>query len=184
MSLVSAVSRVQELSQQLGLPAPQPSLPVSDAAPAHTSFAGSLERAQAAPAPPPAGAEAYRPMIDRAARHWGVPAELVTAVIEQESGFEPNATSPAGAQGLMQLMPATARALGVTNPYDPAQSIWAGTHNLSTQLQRFGDVRLALAAYNAGSGNVEKYGGVPPFAETRSYVRQVMDRFLQLKEGT
>jgi|tagenome__1003787_1003787.scaffolds.fasta_scaffold20988959_12 soluble lytic murein transglycosylase-like protein len=184
MSLVSAVSRVQELSEQLGIAAPQPSIPAAGPAPAASSFATTLRGAQGRPATLPDGAEAYRPMIERAARHWGVPAELVTAVIEQESGFDPNATSPAGAQGLMQLMPGTARGLGVTNPYDPAQSIWAGTHNLSTQLRHFGDVRLALAAYNAGSGNVEKYGGIPPFAETQHYVHQVMDRYLQLQGGT
>jgi soluble lytic murein transglycosylase-like protein len=180
MSIATAVSRVQELSTELGLtPAsPAPATPAAETpAASPTRFSRHLAQAQSVPAD-------YQPMIERAARHWGVPADLITAVIQQESGFDPNATSPAGAQGLMQLMPSTAQGLGVTDPYDPEQSIWGGAHELSTQLQRFGDVRLALAAYNAGSGAVSRYGGVPPYPETQNYVRQVMDRYLQLQGGT
>ena len=180
MSVATAVSRVQELSTELGL-APLPSATPAPAAETRaastTTFSRRLAQAQSAPAD-------YQPLIERAARHWGVPADLITAVIEQESGFDPNATSPAGAQGLMQLMPSTAQGLGVGNAYDPAQNIWGGAHELSIQLQRFGDVRLALAAYNAGGGAVSRYGGVPPYPETQNYVRQVMDRYLQLQGGT
>lgn len=96
-------------------------------------------------------------------------------MIEQESGFDPNATSQAGAAGLMQLMPETARGLGVTDPYDPAQSIEAGVRYLRGQLDRFGgDPALALAAYNAGPNAVQRYGGVPPYAETQRYVESVL----------
>ena len=116
----------------------------------------------------------YDNLINEMSRKYNVPARLIKAVIQQESTFNPNAKSGAGAVGLMQLMPATARELGVTDRTDPRQSIEGGTKYLSQQLKRFnGDVRLALAAYNAGAGNVNKYGGVPPFKETQDYVRKI-----------
>jgi soluble lytic murein transglycosylase-like protein len=105
---------------------------------------------------------------------WSVDPALIEAIVANESGFDARATSSAGARGLMQLMPATAAGLGVTNAYDPAQNVWAGTRYLRGLLDRFGgNVELAVAAYNAGPGAVEKYGGVPPYAETRNYVRAV-----------
>ncbi|HEV2878061.1 MAG TPA: lytic transglycosylase domain-containing protein [Candidatus Eremiobacteraceae bacterium] len=107
-------------------------------------------------------------------RAHDVPPSLVRAVIAQESGGDPSAISTAGAMGLMQLMPGTASAYGVTNPFNPNENIAGGVSYLHDLLQRYhGNVSLALAAYNAGSGAVAKYGGVPPYAETRGYVQSV-----------
>lgn len=116
----------------------------------------------------------YAGLIDAAAARTGVPAALLAAVAKQESGFDPRAVSPAGAQGLMQLMPGTARGLGVTDPFDPAQAVDGGARLLRSLLDRFGRTDLALAAYNAGPGAVSRYGGIPPYPETQQYVRNVM----------
>jgi hypothetical protein len=117
----------------------------------------------------------YEPMIVQASARHGVDATLVRAVIQVESNFQPRARSSKGAKGLMQLMPSTARHYGVSNPYDPASNIDAGIKHLKSLLDRL-PLRLALAAYNAGEATVQRFGGMPPFAETRSYV----DRILQL----
>ncbi len=116
----------------------------------------------------------YADLFSAAANKYGVPATLLSAVARQESGYDPKAVSPAGAQGLMQLMPATARGLGVTNSFDPAQAVDGAARMLRDLTSRFGSTELALAAYNAGPGAVLKYDGIPPYPETQRYVRSVM----------
>jgi len=122
-------------------------------------------------------AQTLLPLIDKLAPQYGLSPSLVAAVIQQESGFQPNATSPSGAMGLMQLMPATASMLGVANPYDPLANMQAGMKYLSGLLTHYhGNLALALAAYNAGPAAVAQYGGIPPFAQTQNYVADIMSR--------
>ena len=124
---------------------------------------------------------AFDHIIQQAAQQHGVSEGLIKAVMHTESGFNVNARSPVGAQGLMQLMPATARRFNVSNAYDPQENIMAGAKYLAWLLKRFnGNTSLALAGYNAGEGNVAKYGGVPPFRETQDYVRRVTSRYSNL----
>ncbi len=126
---------------------------------------------------PPVTAAAMRPIIDREATKQKVDAGLVRAVVEAESAYSPCAVSPVGAMGLMQLMPATAESLQVTDPYDPSQNITAGTQYLKQMLERYGgDIAKALAAYNAGPARVDAAGGVPPIPETQEYVRKIMGK--------
>lgn len=115
----------------------------------------------------------FETLIATAAAAHAVDPNLVRAVIEVESAYRPRARSHKGAMGLMQLMPATAREYGVRNAYDPAENINAGVKHLRSLLDRF-DVRLALAAYNAGAGAVQRFGGIPPYRETREYVQKVL----------
>ena len=119
----------------------------------------------------------FQKTVNEAARENNLDPRLVNAVIEQESGFNPNAVSEAGALGLMQLMPNTARHLGVKDPLNPHENVRAGTKYLSSLLNRYqGNVVLALSAYNAGPANVDKYQGVPPFEETKNYVRKIINK--------
>lgn len=113
-------------------------------------------------------------IYQEASQTYGVSVDLLKAMTKQESNFNPNATSRSGAQGLMQLMPATAAGLGVTDAYNPYQNIMGGAKYIRQMLDKYnGNVSLALAAYNAGSNNVDKYGGIPPFAETQNYVAKI-----------
>jgi len=117
--------------------------------------------------------------VSEVSRKYGVDEKLVNALIKQESGFNINAKSKVGAQGLMQLMPATAKSMGVTDPMNPEQNIEGGVKYLKSMLDKYnGNIILALAAYNAGPGAVDKYTGVPPYKETQNYVRNILANYL------
>jgi soluble lytic murein transglycosylase-like protein len=181
VSVSSIGARVEEIQARVA------SLQGAPAQPA-TSFASTLASAQQVPGQQTSsisvsaasgttsgGTTDFESEIDAAATSNGIDPALLKGLVQQESGFDPNARSGAGAVGLTQLMPGTAAALGVTDPTNPAQSLQAGARYLREQLDRFGgDERLALAAYNAGPGAVAKYGGVPPYAETQGYVNKVL----------
>jgi soluble lytic murein transglycosylase-like protein len=185
MSIAAAVARIDQIEQMLGqTTAPTQPAPATQG----TSFGQQLQQASATATSPSTqqggdgGAGPFKAEIDAAAQKYGVDPALLRGLIKQESGFDPNSRSGAGAAGLTQLMPGTAAALGVTNPLDPAQSIDAGAHYLRQQLDAFGgDVQKALAAYNAGPGAVKRYGGVPPYGETQNYVRIVMANAAQYR---
>jgi soluble lytic murein transglycosylase-like protein len=173
--ITAAQTRIAEITGAQAPAAPAPAVP----------FNAVLSQALMPEAPPdPAATEAtdmpvppeqIDALVQQNAQIWQVDPALIKSVIANESSFNTNATSPVGAQGLMQLMPETAASLGVRNPYDPAQNVAGGTRYLRSLLDRFnGDTRLAVAAYNAGPGAVEKYGDVPPYTETRNYVQNVL----------
>jgi soluble lytic murein transglycosylase-like protein len=183
----AAAARVAELQQLIAQA--QGRVPSNGGASFDSALAsaGALQPATAATAYAPAalpgsnvtagapGTTPYDGLVTAAAQRYGLDPALLHGLIQAESGFNPNAGSPAGAQGLTQLMPGTAAGLGVTNPLDPAQSIDGGARYLRRQLDAFGgDVVKALAAYNAGPTAVSRYGGVPPYAETQAYVQKVL----------
>lgn len=141
-------------------------------------IAEQLEGKTVAPAPQTHigadGPAAFDALIEAAAQRYQVDADVVRAVVRAESNFDPSAVSHAGAKGLMQLMDETASSLGVSDSFDPAQNIDGGVRYLHAMLDRYGSLPLALAAYNAGPGAVDRYKGIPPYAETQTYVRRVM----------
>jgi hypothetical protein len=126
------------------------------------------------PAPEPPDGWQYDGLIGLAARQNELPAALVKAVIAAESGFDPEAISRKGAQGLMQLMPATSAQLGVQDPLRAEENVWGGVRYLRALIDRYDDLSVALAAYNAGPSAVDRYGGIPPYQETRAYVKRVL----------
>jgi soluble lytic murein transglycosylase-like protein len=127
---------------------------------------------------PAPSSNGFEDSIRSAAERYGIDAQLVRAIIKVESDFNVNARSHKGAQGLMQLMPDTARLHNVANVYDPDENIEGGVRHLKSLLEHYrGELELTLAAYNAGMKAVEKYGGVPPFAETKEYIRRVLSHY-------
>ncbi len=183
MSVAVALARVSAIQSQIAALAPRPPVTTTSTqafgalldTQLSTEGSGRTTYGSSLGAP-----SQYDDLIKQAADEAGVPPALVKAVAKAESGFNPQATSGAGAQGLMQLMPGTARGLGVTDPFDPLQSLRGGAKYLRQQLDRFGgDYPKAIAAYNAGPGAVQKYGGVPPYAETQAYVPRVMGYFTE-----
>ena len=188
MDFESDILRVQaRIDQILGV-APDDAYagpPIANA-PTTGRFASMVQQAmnqqpQSSAQVPPAQVDA---LVQANSNAWGVDPDLIRAVMANESGFNPNATSSAWAQGLMQLMPETAASLGVTNAYDPEQNVWGGTRYLRSMLDRFGgDVTKAVAAYNAGPNAVESHNGVPPYAETQSYVENVLNSYQQYKNA-
>jgi soluble lytic murein transglycosylase-like protein len=161
-------------------PAPKPSSGLTpsraEASDRRVTYTGSPPAPARRPAP--RQPEAYAREIAEAAALHAVPERLIWAVIRVESGFDPRAISPKGARGLMQLMPETAALLGVRDAFDPRENIHAGTRHLKAMMLRFPrDLRLAVAAYNAGVGPVAAHRGIPPYAETRQYVSQVLHHY-------
>jgi soluble lytic murein transglycosylase-like protein len=197
VSYVDAVARVNQLHELMNgvVPTPAPAVATASA----TDFTRALATTSASPTPRQISASAARPsslpttgegavpaelapLIESAAQRAGVDPALVAAIARAESGFRADAGSPAGAQGLMQLMPSTAAGLGVTNLKDPEQSLNGGARYLRQMLDQFGgDTEKALAAYNAGPGAVTRYGGVPPYSETAAYVPKVMEYYAQYR---
>jgi soluble lytic murein transglycosylase-like protein len=177
MSAEAAVARVSQIQAMVGTLYGNP-VTGGATAPSPTSFASALQQASAPTATAAsAGGEAtqFDGLINESAQRNGVDPSLLKGLIRQESNFNPAATSGAGASGLTQLMPATAAGLGVGDTTDPAQAIEGGAKYLRQQLDRFGgDEAKALAAYNAGPGAVQRFGGVPPYAETQAYVQKVL----------
>lgn len=168
--LDQVLSRIRDLEDRLGLQE-------SRRRPAASSFVASVPSESTVPAAPKPGLGAFRQAMAEAARRQGVDVKLLEAVVETESGGDPSAVSSKGAMGLMQLMPGTARALGVERPWEPVQNLEGGARYLREQLQAFGGIEQALAAYNAGPGAVRRHGGVPPYPETQRYVTKVMERY-------
>lgn len=155
----------------------------STAAPAASADATAYQPATTAPSSGKRDMEYLRDIVTEAARVYGISESLIYAVIRAESNFNPYAVSNAGALGLMQLIPSTARLVGVTRPFDPRQNIHGGARYLRMMIDRFGRVDHALAAYNAGPEAVARYGGIPPYSETMAYVPRVLRYYREYSGG-
>jgi len=180
--LTASLARIMGIEARLqALLSPDEALdPCQDAAAASEgASSGSSRSGSAQPS-----RRSFEALVQQAAERQGLDPALLHAVIRAESDYNPNSVSHAGAMGLMQIMPPTARAYGVTDPFDPAQNLEAGARELRGYLDRFPNVELALAAYNAGPANVRKYGGIPPFPETQAYVPRVLEYWRQEQNRT
>ncbi|WP_303672580.1 lytic transglycosylase domain-containing protein [Vampirovibrio chlorellavorus] len=176
-NLQSTLQRIADIESRIGtlLPTAQPATP--QGAPTFDEALGqalSETMGNQAAAPVPA---ALSGLIEVQAQANGLDGDLLKAIIKTESNFNPNAVSPVGAQGLMQLMPGTAAELGVSNSFDPVQNLAGGAKYLKTLLNKYHSVPQAVAAYNAGPGAVDKYNGIPPYKETTQYVQKVMQSY-------
>ncbi len=189
-----AMNRLQELrarAEELRPSEPEAAFP--DAATSHTGLSGTIGGGGSAkplnPFGPGVSVEGLsspgqlKPMIDKAAAQAGLDPSLLDALVSAESSYNPLARSSAGAMGLTQLMPGTAKSLGVTNPFDPYQNLTGGANYLSQMIKKYnGDIGLALAAYNAGPNAVDRHGGIPPYSETRNYVQKILATYEARKQ--
>lgn len=173
-SLQSTLQRIAEIQSRFERPATSPAASTGKAG---ASFDMALNQAMDETDSASGVPAALSGLIDDQAQTQGVDANLLKAVIRNESNFNPKAVSKVGAQGLMQLMPGTAAGLGVKNSFDPAQNIEGGAKYLKGLIQKYQSVPKAVAAYNAGPGAVDRYNGIPPYAETTQYVQKVMKSY-------
>lgn len=171
----SGAVSAETIQQILGFNPQQSTAAASTTNTASTTASASAASTSSASSSTVTSPEDLEPYFKEAAETYGVDINLLKAIAKQESNFNPSATSSAGAMGVMQLMPSTAKSLGVSDAYNAYENIMGGAKLISQNIKKYdGDLSLALAAYNAGSGNVDKYGGIPPFKETQNYVKKVL----------
>lgn len=179
-SLQMTLQRINAIERQFAALSMQTSLPTPENAKTDGDFQKILDKKiEAVKTNEPAPKEEIDRLIEEYSAKNNLDKDFVKSVVRHESGFNVNATSKCGAMGLMQLMPATAKGLGVTDPYNPVQNVEGGVKYLKSMLNKYnGNVILALAAYNAGPGAVDKYDGVPPYGETQNYVKSILANYL------